>query len=104
MIRKEMSAEDINRMLGKTEEELERECEEYENDTWEGGLGPIFPGRPRLYDEELEAITVKLPTSWVGAIDARAKARGRNRSQILRELVLNGLLSSEESQSAESAE
>jgi uncharacterized protein (DUF1778 family) len=50
-------------------------------------VGRITPGRPRLYDEELRTISLRLPKSRLDAIDADAKARGESRSQFLRRAI-----------------
>lgn len=67
--------------------------EEYENGDWSGGVGTVVPGRPRLYDEELETVTFRISKSRVRAIDARARRDGSARSQFLRQAVDAALLS-----------
>lgn len=47
------------------------------------------PGRPRLYDEPLAAISLRLPVSHLEQVDARA--RGQSRSEYLREVIADTL-------------
>ena len=76
-----------------TDEDIERECEEYENGTWEGGLvdvkpGPEFArGRHLLYGEAMKQVGFKEPMSTIAAIDFRCKQLGVKRSDYLRGLV-----------------
>lgn len=92
-----MNREEINKLFGVTDEQLDHMSAEYESGEWQGSVGPIAPGRPRLYDEELE--TIAFPKSRVNAIDAKAKRNGETRkrngetrSQFLRQAVDNALL------------
>ena len=87
-----MNREEINKLFGVTDEQLDHMAAEYESGEWQGSVGPIVPGRPRLYDEELETISFRLPKSRVNAIDAKTKRNGETRSQFLRQAVDNALL------------
>ena len=44
-------------------------------------------GRPRLFDEELETVSFRLPKSRVDALEAAAKRRGETKSDLFREAV-----------------
>lgn len=57
-----MNREEINKLFGVTDEQLDHMSAEYESGEWQGSVGPIAPGRPRLYDEELETISFRLPS------------------------------------------
>lgn len=87
-----MNREEINKLFGVTDEQLNRMAAEYESGSWEGGVGTIVPGRPRIYDEEMETISFRLPKSRVNAIDAKARRNGETRSQFLRQAVDDALL------------
>jgi hypothetical protein len=89
-----MNREELNTMFGINDKQLDNETESYEDGTWTGSLGPVIQGRPRLYNEDLETISFKLPKSRVRALDATAKRNGESRSQFLRQAVDDALLSS----------
>ncbi|MFT8874115.1 ribbon-helix-helix protein, CopG family [Bifidobacterium aquikefiri] len=82
-----MNREEINRMFGVTDQQLDSMAEEYENGTWKGHVGLVKPGRPRVFDEELETVSFRIPKSRVEEIDRSAKARGESRSQFLRRTI-----------------
>lgn len=88
-----MKRDDINKLFGVNEDQLDHMAAEYESGDWNGSVGPVVPGRPRIYDEELETISFRLPKSRVNAIDAKAKRNGETRSQFLRQAVDAALLS-----------
>ena len=50
-------------------------AEEYEQGTW-SGIGEVAMGRPKLYDEDLEAVSARLPKSRAAAVEAGARRRG----------------------------
>ncbi|WP_055426728.1 ribbon-helix-helix protein, CopG family [Bifidobacterium aesculapii] len=87
-----MNREEINKLFSVTDEQLNHMAAEYESGDWEGGVGSVVPGRPRIYDEEMETISFRLPKSRVNAIDAKAKRNGETRSQFLRQAVDDALL------------
>lgn len=87
-----MNREEINRLFDVTDEQLDNMAAEYETGDWQDGVGPAIPGRPRLYDEELETISFRLPKSRIQAIDAKAKSVGETRSQFLRDAIDAALL------------
>ncbi len=66
-----------------TDEEIERECAEYESGTWEGHLEHIRVGRPSISDERMITVPVKFPVSMVAAIDRKTG----NRSDYIRRAV-----------------
>ncbi|MBC2888443.1 ribbon-helix-helix protein, CopG family [Gordonibacter massiliensis (ex Traore et al. 2017)] len=88
-----MSREELNRRIGVTEEQLDKEAEEYENDTWDASkFGKVVMGRPSLADEEVKPITFRLPVSKIAALDRRAAREGRTRSEELRLAVDDRLM------------
>lgn len=63
-----------------TDEMLDKMAEEYENGTWTGH-GKVAQGRPRIYGEDMETVSFRIPKSRIAAIEAAAKSAGcRNRS------------------------
>ena len=44
-------------------------------------------GRPRLHDEVLQRLDVRVPPRWIRALDARARERGVSRSEYVRDLL-----------------
>lgn len=67
-----------------TDEDLEREAEMWENDTWEGHLVNIRIGRPPISDEELGVVTFKAPKSRIAAMERKASEQGVSKSQFMR--------------------
>ena len=70
-----------------TDEDIERECAEYESGEWSGRLENIRVGRPASKDEPLVTVAVKMPASMVAAVDL---ASG-NRSDFIRHAVAAAL-------------
>jgi hypothetical protein len=76
-----------------TDRMLDKLAEEWETDTWQGSLGKVTMGRPKISDEELVGITFKLPKSQLALIERIAKDKGETRSEFLREAVSRATLS-----------
>jgi hypothetical protein len=76
-----------------TDEMLDKLAEEWENDTWEGSLGKVTMGRPRISSEELVGVTFKLPKSQVALVEKIARDKGETRSEFLREAVRKAAVS-----------
>lgn len=66
-----------------TTDDIEQECAEYENGTWEGRLDRIHVGPAAVSDEPLVTVTVKFPASMIAAVDAQTS----NRSDYIRRAV-----------------
>lgn len=83
-----MDRQQLNKMFGVTEEDLDDQAKEYEDETWnDGSFGAASPGRPRLYDEDMETVTFRLPRSKIRAVEAAAKKLGLSKSQFMREAI-----------------
>ena len=74
-----------------TDDMLDSMAREYEEGTW-SGHGEISPGRPRLYDEDMETVSFRLPRSRIEAIEALAKRTGESKSAFFREAIDQALL------------
>ncbi len=74
-----------------TDDQFDAMAEEYENGTW-SGIGEVTMGRPKLYDEDLETVSFRLPKSRIAAVEAVAKRRGESKSDFYREAVDRALL------------
>ena len=74
-----------------TDEDIERECAEYEDGTWEGGLKNYRIGRPRYSDEELGTIVFKAPLSKIEAMERKAREQGVSKSQFMRDALEHAL-------------
>lgn len=70
-----------------TDKDFDEIAKEYESGDWEGGLGPITVGRPRLSEEGVRTISFKLPLSRLSAIDKAIEKSGQSRSEFIREAV-----------------
>lgn len=80
-------------MFGVTEDDLNKEAAEYEDGSWNPeSFGKPTPGRPRLYDEDMETVTLRLPRSRIAAIEAAASKLGESRSQFMRDAIDQRLL------------
>lgn len=55
------------------------------------GVRPVS-GRPRVYDEDMETVSFRLPKSRIFAIGAVAESRGESRSEFIREAIDAALL------------
>ena len=74
-----------------TDADLETMAAEYESGEW-SGVGPVEPGRPKLYDEDMETVSFRLPRSRIAAVEAVAKARGESKSEFFRKAIDEALL------------
>ena len=74
-----------------TDELLDALANEYEDGTWEGS-GSVTRGRPRLYDEDTETISVRIPKSKIVEIDIVSKRSGESRSDFIRNAIDHALL------------
>lgn len=72
--------------------DLDAMAEEYEQGTW-AGVGKISPGRPRIYEEDMETVSFRLPKSRIAAVDAYTKRAGISKSQFFRDAIDKALLS-----------
>ena len=74
-----------------TDELLDALANEYEDGTWEGA-GSVTRGRPRLCDEDMETISVRIPKSKIVEIDIVSKRSGESRSDFIRNAIDHALL------------
>ena len=89
-----MSQDQLYKKFGVDSEYIEISAAEYENPSWEKmQFGKITQGRPRVSDEPLCTITVKVPESRTRAIKIAAERRGISRSDFLRQAIDNELVS-----------
>lgn len=65
---------------------LDEMAREYENGEWRGH-GEITPGRPKLFDEEMETVSFRIPRSRVAAIEAVIRRSGISKSEFYRRAV-----------------
>lgn len=81
-----MMTEDLEKKFNVTKEELDKLAEQYESGNWPEGR-TVLLGRPRISDEELVSVTIKLPKTQLEAIDCSAKNEGKSRSAYMRNLL-----------------
>ena len=81
-----MNTEDLEKKFNVTEEELDKLAEQYESGNWPEGH-TVLLGRPRISDEDLVSVTIKLPKTQLEAIDNGAKHEGKSRSAYMRNLL-----------------
>jgi hypothetical protein len=70
-----------------TDEEIEKESEEYEKSTWKGTLEDVKVGRPTISGEALITISVSIPKSMLDMIDERSG----DRSDFIRRAIAKSL-------------
>lgn len=72
-----------------TNEDIERECAEYESGSWEGSLVNLRVGRPRLSEVEANAnLSFKCPKTGADLIERAAAACGMRKSEFLRSAAI----------------
>ncbi len=72
-----------------TDEDIERECAEYESGSWVGSLTNLRVGRPRLSDGEVNAnLSFKCPKTGADLIERAAAACGMRKSEFLRSAAI----------------
>lgn len=74
-----------------TDSRFDEMAKEYEEGTW-SGLGEVTMGRPKMYDEDLETVSFRLPKSRIAAVEAVAKKRGMSKSEFYRRAIDRELL------------
>lgn len=83
-----MEREEINRMLGLSEAEMDALAQEFETDAWDAsGFKKAPVGRPPLGDSETKTLTFKIPVSTLHEVENRASGLGVSRSEYLRDLI-----------------
>ena len=81
-----MKTEDLEKKFNVTEEALDKLAEQYESGNWPEGH-TVLLGRPRISDEDLVSVTIKLPKTQLEAIDNGATQEGKSRSAYMRKLL-----------------
>ena len=72
-----------------TNEDIERECTEYESGSWAGALTGLRVGRPELSDGETDAsLSFKCPKTDAVLIERAAAAFGMQKSEFLRSAAI----------------
>ena len=74
-----------------TDEMIDSMAREYEEGTW-AGHGEVSPGRPCLYDEDMETVSFRLPRSRIEAIETLTRRTGESKSTFFREAIDQALL------------
>ena len=94
MDEKEMGREEMDELLGMTEDEMDSIAVEYESDTWDSShLGKVSAGRPSLYDAPMRSVTFKEAEPIIVKIDERAASLKMTRSEYIRSLIDKDLAS-----------
>jgi len=70
-----------------SDEILEQIAEAFERGDWPGTESKIIRGRPRMFGEELQSVTFKMPASKVATLDSKAASFHMSRSGYLRSLL-----------------
>lgn len=87
-----INRDEMNKLLGKTEEELDRIADAFENDEVDfSEFTVVKRGRPTLFSESMESITIRVPKSVIVKIEQRAEQKGFTKSEYIRELIRDDL-------------
>lgn len=73
-----------------TDGQLDEMAKEYENGTWEGH-DEVTLGRPRLYDEDMETVSFRIPRSRIAAVEDASRRCGITKSEFFRQAIERGL-------------
>lgn len=88
-----MNDKELYEKFGVTKEEIEKRDAEYEGADWSHmEFGEVTAGRPKLYDEPMKTIVVKVPASRVEAIGRTAAKHNETRSAWVRRAIENELV------------
>lgn len=87
-----MANDKIMQEFGITDKQLDEEAKEYESGSWSGKTGEVVMGRPKLYDEDMETVSFRLPASRIRAIEAVVKRTGQSKSDFFRDAIDNALM------------
>jgi hypothetical protein len=84
-----MTARDeLNAKFGVTEDQLEAWAAEYDNETFNANdLGAATLGRPKIYNEDLETVSFRLPLSRIDAVEQTSKRLGISKSDFFRRAI-----------------
>lgn len=89
-----MKKDELHKKFGVTPEYLEEQAAEYESSSWDAmKFGAIIQGRPKISEEPLKTLTVRVPESRLIAIKNAAAKKGISRSDFLRQAIDNELIS-----------
>ncbi|MCL2655058.1 MAG: ribbon-helix-helix protein, CopG family [Coriobacteriia bacterium] len=70
--------------------QMDKECE---TGDWYSDQ-PVVMGRPKLYDEDLETVSFRLPKSRIAAVEAVSKKIGKSKSEFFRQAIDQALIGS----------
>ncbi|WP_165171323.1 toxin-antitoxin system antitoxin subunit [Adlercreutzia sp. ZJ242] len=88
-----MSNEELRERFGVTAEQLDAWADEYESADWSHmRFGEVINGRPRVSDEPLDSITVKIPRSRTVAMKRVQQETGMTRSEFVRRAIDHELM------------
>jgi hypothetical protein len=83
-----LDIDDLHRKFGVTTEQLDTFAAEYESDDWSHmKFGAPKIGRPRIADEKLDTVVVKIPHSKAVEMGHVIRRRGETRSDFVRRAI-----------------
>lgn len=74
-----------------TDAMLDEMAKDYEEGTWTS-TGKVTMGRPKLYEEDMETVSFRIPHSRIVAIEALTKRLGMSKSDFYRRAIDRELL------------
>lgn len=89
-----MNEAQINKKFGVTGDEIESWAKEYESSDWSNmEFGKPMSGRPRIFEEPMERISVTLPHGAIVAMKEYCDTQDISRSELVRRAVSRELAS-----------
>ena len=89
-----MDRAELNKKFGVTDAEIENWAAEYESSDWLNmKFGKPVSGRPRIYEEPMERISVTLPHGAIVAMKEYCNTQDISRSELVRRAVSRELAS-----------
>lgn len=83
-----MDREEMNKLLGKSEEELDKIAEAFENDEVDlSSYTVVRRGRPTLFTVPMKTMTIREPEFIIKRVENRAKQMGCTKSAYIRDLI-----------------
>ncbi len=83
-----MNESQLNKKFGATSEKIENWAEEYESTDWsEMEFGKPVYGRPRIFEEPMERISVTLPHGAIVAMKEYCDSQNISRSELVRRAI-----------------
>ena len=90
-----MHEKELYKKFDVTSDQIDAWAAEYESGDWSHmQFGEVIKGRPKIFSEPLDTITVKVPHSRVVAMQKISEETGASRSDFIRQAIDQALVAS----------